>query len=260
MGHRLGSNVCEPHTCICGKNDRARGLYGLACHKSAGHQQHMVLSDIIWRAVRRADVRQSRSQLEYCVRKKRNPIIRVSSCGQCANAWHGMWLCLTLNADSLLTATSPAVVSIVSEAATHKMSKYITIASTYHYLPVAIVTYLVFYNEAEEFMQQVRYRCMEVNGDPKETSYRFQQISVAVKEAMPSHSMEPLQRSSSQTSFLYIQFLACALLLAVLKENNNAGQFISVSCIGYTSRLPSQCTVRGFYNNTVQYNTIQQNL
>ena len=34
VGHPLGANTHEPHTCICGKNVSARGLRGLACRNS----------------------------------------------------------------------------------------------------------------------------------------------------------------------------------------------------------------------------------
>ena len=44
VGLRLGCNLCEPHTCPCGKLVDARGLHGLACHKSAGIITHTVAS------------------------------------------------------------------------------------------------------------------------------------------------------------------------------------------------------------------------
>ena len=47
-------------------------------------------------------------------------------------------------------------------------------------MPMAIETSGVFHNEAEEFMQQVFNQCSEMTGDPKKTSYLFQQISVAI--------------------------------------------------------------------------------
>ena len=33
-GIRIGTNLCQPHTCICGATVDARGLHGLACQKS----------------------------------------------------------------------------------------------------------------------------------------------------------------------------------------------------------------------------------
>jgi len=39
VAHGLGSEACEPHTCVCGKAVDARGLHGLSCHRSAPRQQ-----------------------------------------------------------------------------------------------------------------------------------------------------------------------------------------------------------------------------
>ena len=49
--------MCEPHTCVCGKAVDARGLHGLACRRSAPRKQrHSHLNDIIWRAMKRAQI------------------------------------------------------------------------------------------------------------------------------------------------------------------------------------------------------------
>ena len=54
---RLGARTCEPHTCPCGKEVDARGLHGLSCRKSAArHIRHAHLNDIIWSAVKRAQI------------------------------------------------------------------------------------------------------------------------------------------------------------------------------------------------------------
>ena len=57
VGLRLGSNLCEPHTCTCGVPVDARGTHGLACKRSAGrHPRHGLLNDVVWRAMLRAQV------------------------------------------------------------------------------------------------------------------------------------------------------------------------------------------------------------
>ena len=45
IGFTLGFRTCEPHTCPCGKEVNARGLYGLSCrHNSARQQRHVALT------------------------------------------------------------------------------------------------------------------------------------------------------------------------------------------------------------------------
>ena len=57
VAHRLGCKACEPHTCVCGKPVDARGLLGLSCCKSAPRQQrYSHINDIIWRAIKPAQV------------------------------------------------------------------------------------------------------------------------------------------------------------------------------------------------------------
>ena len=57
FGLRLGLNICEPHTCPCGVNVDARGLHGLASKRSAGRStRHQQLNDLIWCALKRADI------------------------------------------------------------------------------------------------------------------------------------------------------------------------------------------------------------
>jgi len=57
VAQRLGCKACVPHTCVCGKPVDARGLHGLSCRRSAPRQQcHSQLNDIIWRALKRAQI------------------------------------------------------------------------------------------------------------------------------------------------------------------------------------------------------------
>ena len=57
VGTRLGARTCEPHTCLRVKTVDTRGLYGLSCQESAArHQRHSNLNNIVWRAVKRAQI------------------------------------------------------------------------------------------------------------------------------------------------------------------------------------------------------------
>ena len=56
VAQRLGVWTCS-HTCICGKLIDTRWLHGLSCRKSTHrHQHHVMLNDIIWRAIKRAQI------------------------------------------------------------------------------------------------------------------------------------------------------------------------------------------------------------
>ena len=60
----IDTNLCQPHTCICGATVGARGLHGLACRKSTPrHIRHSQLNDIIWRAVKKAQISASKEPI-----------------------------------------------------------------------------------------------------------------------------------------------------------------------------------------------------
>ena len=55
VGLHLGTSLCEPHQCPCGKQVDARGTHGLSCKRGAGRSiRHHQLNDIIHRALTRA--------------------------------------------------------------------------------------------------------------------------------------------------------------------------------------------------------------
>ena len=48
IGLRLGANICNAHTCHCGKRVERDGLHGLSCTKSAGRfSSHATLNSLI---------------------------------------------------------------------------------------------------------------------------------------------------------------------------------------------------------------------
>ena len=64
-GFRLGTIMCQPHICVCGTMVDARGLYSLACRKSAPHHiRHSQLNDLIWRAIKKAHISASKERLD----------------------------------------------------------------------------------------------------------------------------------------------------------------------------------------------------
>src|SRR3984893_17485560 len=57
VGLRLGTSLCESHTCICGTAVNVLGTHGLACKRSSGRiGRHQFLNDILWRALSRANI------------------------------------------------------------------------------------------------------------------------------------------------------------------------------------------------------------
>ena len=56
-GLRLGSPLCQTHTCICGEKVYPDGRHGLSCKNSAGrHSRHNNINDLIQRAFGQASI------------------------------------------------------------------------------------------------------------------------------------------------------------------------------------------------------------
>jgi hypothetical protein len=57
VGLRLGSALCQTHTCPCGATVDALGSHALSCKHNAGRiQRHAYINDLIYKALTRATV------------------------------------------------------------------------------------------------------------------------------------------------------------------------------------------------------------
>ena len=182
VAYRLGAIACQPHICECGSLVDARGLHGLSCRKSAARQsRHSQLNDIIWRAVKRAQVPASKEPLGLSRTDGKRPD------GATLIPWaRGKPLAWDVTvpdtyAASHLERTSRIAGAAAEIAATNKMNKYITLMSTHHFVPIAIETGGAWCPAAIEFIQDLGRKITEVTDDPMETTYLFQRISIAIQ-------------------------------------------------------------------------------
>jgi len=182
VAHRLGCRACEPHKCVCGKLVDARGLHGLACRRSAPRQQrHCHMNDIIWRAMKRAQIHAVKEPVGLMRQDGKRPdgtTILPWSRGK-PLAWD-----VTVPdtyADAHVANSARQAGAAATQAATNKTSKYSQLASTHIFYPVAIETAGTWHNQAVELIQEIGRRATVITGDPKETMYLFQQLSVALQ-------------------------------------------------------------------------------
>jgi len=68
-----------------------------------------------------------------------------------------------------------------TQAATNKASKYSQLASTHTFYPVAIETAHTWHSQAVEVIEKIGGRATVITGDPNETMYLFQQLSMALQ-------------------------------------------------------------------------------
>jgi len=75
LAHRLGCKPCEPHMCGCEKSTNGRGLHVLCCRRSATSQQrHTHLNDIIWTAIKRAQIPAVKDPVSLTIKAQMGPL------------------------------------------------------------------------------------------------------------------------------------------------------------------------------------------
>jgi len=182
VGTRLGTRLCEPHKCSCGTFVDVRGLHGLSCRRSAGrHTRHSQLNDIIWRSLCRAKIPASKEPLGLTRSDGKRPD------GVTLIPWsHGK--CLTWDvtvpdtmATSHVDATSTMAGAAADKAAANKKTKYAALQQTHIFVPVSVETLGSWNCDSLNFINNIGKKLTEVTGDPLETSYLFQRLSVAIQ-------------------------------------------------------------------------------
>ena len=80
-----------------------------------------------------------------------------------------------------MPTTATNVEHAVYKSAVSKTQKYQSILLTHLFTPIAIETAGVWNSQASEFIKELGKRITTVTGKIKETSYIFQQVSVAIQ-------------------------------------------------------------------------------
>src|SRR6218665_1055962 len=84
-------------------------------------------------------------------------------------------------APSYLPQTSSVAGAAAELAANRKIAKYTQLTTSYHFVPVAFETMGPINSSGMELIKELGQRITIITGDPKETSYLFQRLSVAIQ-------------------------------------------------------------------------------
>jgi hypothetical protein len=182
VGLRLGSKLCEPHQCPCGANVNPEGTHGLACRRSSGRStRHHALNDLVWRSLIRADVPSIKEPAGLLRSDGKRPdgLTQIPwKAGRCMT-WD-VTVTDTL-AESYLASTSTTAGAAAEGAASRKELKYQALASTHAFIPLAFETLGPINSKAISFFNELGHRLSTLTGEPRETAFLFQRISIAVQ-------------------------------------------------------------------------------
>jgi hypothetical protein len=182
VGLRLGTELCQVHQCTCGVNVDKRGLHVLSCKRNPGRtQRHHFINDLIWRAMSRASI-PSVKEPHGLTRSdgKRPDGLTLIPWREGRSATWDVTVTDTM-ANSYVATSSACAASAAEAAAQRKDSKYADIARTHLFFPVAFETMGPINQLGQDFISQLGHRISTVTDDPRETSFLFQRLSVALQ-------------------------------------------------------------------------------
>ena len=138
VGFRLGTRICEPHTCPCGTVVDSLGSHALSCKKSAGKSiRHAFLNELISRALPRAGVPSTKEPtgLSRSDGKRPDGITQIPWCNGKSAVWD-VTVADTL-APSYVSSTPQLAGSAAENAAAKKEFKYTSLATHHFFVPLA---------------------------------------------------------------------------------------------------------------------------
>jgi len=181
-GIRLGTALCEKHTCKCGVIVESNGHHGFSCVKGAGRQhRHGMLNDVIWRAFTRAKIPAIKEPNGLSRSDGKRPD------GVTIIPWHsGRCMAWDVTVPDTFAAsyehlTSQIAGAAAEKAARNKETKYAAITQSHHFVPVAVETAGSWHTESLQFVRELGGKISAATGDQRETSHLLQRLSVALQ-------------------------------------------------------------------------------
>jgi hypothetical protein len=181
-GIRLGTALCEKHTCKCGVIVETIGHHGFSCSKGPGRQhRHGMLNDVIWRAFTRAKIPAIKEPNGLSRSDGKRPD------GVTIIPWHrGRCLAWDVTVPDTFAASYEHITSQIAgaaaeKAARNKETKYAAITQSHHFVPVAVETAGSWHTESLQFVQELGRKISAATGDQRETSHLLQRLSVALQ-------------------------------------------------------------------------------
>jgi len=86
------------------------------------------------------------------------------------------------HAESRVGDTATEAGAAANQAAANEIDRYDELASTHIFYPIAIETGGTWHHQAVELVQELGRRATIITGDSRETTYLFQQLSVALQK------------------------------------------------------------------------------
>jgi hypothetical protein len=182
VGLRLGAELCQPYRCICNAAVDIGGSHALSCRRNPGRaQRHHFMNDLIWRSLSKAgfpSIKEPHGLLRSDGKRPDGLTLIPWQDGRCAT-----WDVTVTDtvAASYLNRSATCAGSAAEAAATRKEEKYAEISNSCLFFPLAFETFGPINQKGCDFLSSLGHRLFLVSDDPRETSFLFQRLSVAIQ-------------------------------------------------------------------------------
>ena len=182
IGLRLGANLCDPHVCPCGTFVNSRGTHGLSCKRGSSKlTRHAIVNNLVHCALVRARIPSTMEPMGLSRSDGKRPdglTLVPWSAGK--NIIWDVTVVDTLTA-SYIQATSKTAGGAAEIAVARKEEKCAALSINYDLIVIALETLDPVSNKTYTFLHELGHRLTIATEDPRETSFLFQRISVAVQ-------------------------------------------------------------------------------
>ena len=182
VGLRLGTKLCESHTCVCGHLVDPLGRHGLSCRNARGtFPRHSHVNDLIKRALSSAGTPSILEPNGLTRRDGKRPD------GMTLYPWTGgknlVWdyTCRDSMAQSHVSGTAKEAGSAARAAEGAKLALYSELRRDYEVVPVAMETMGSWGPTGLKFIEAIGTRISEATGEKRSKFFLFQAISMAVQ-------------------------------------------------------------------------------
>ena len=181
-GLRLGSPICQPHTCICGNLVDKFGRHGLSCKNAKGTlPRHSHMNDLIRRAMVSANIPAvcEPPGLHRSDNKQVDGMTTFTWSQGKSLVWD--FTCRDTLAISYVGATCKEAGRAAKLAERKKETHYEELVGRYIVTPVAMETLGCWGPQSIKFVKDLGSRIAEISGEKRSTSYLFQSLGIAAQ-------------------------------------------------------------------------------
>ena len=178
---QVSLNVCLAHQCRCGATVQSDGLHPLSCCFSAGRfLRHSAINNIIQRSLDTAGLHSILEPVGLDCGDGRRPdgVTSFPFKGDKALTWDAT--CTDSFSTSNLYSTILNLGSASRAAEDLKIRKYHQLVADFEFVPVADETSGVIGSAGCSHLTDIGHSLLRATNDPRQMSYIFQQISVAI--------------------------------------------------------------------------------